>query len=75
MVGTETNVGKGAGSRGREQNTFGIPVPVPTRSQPDHIFPTRPLPRVPLQKFVFFVHESGLPEGTHLGDEKLGKFR
>ena len=27
----------------------GIPVPVPFRSSPDHIFPTRPLPRVPLE--------------------------
>ena len=48
-MGTETKVGKGSGTRGRERNTLGITVPVPTRSRPDRTFATRP---VPLARFL-----------------------
>ena len=39
---TEITQGKGSGNRGRERNTSGVSVPVPSRYAPDHMFPTRP---------------------------------
>ena len=45
-------MGKGSEICRRERNTPGIPVPVPTRSRTDHIFPTPPLLLVRLAESI-----------------------
>ena len=53
-----------SGNCGRERNITRFSVPVPSRSRPDYIFPSSPLPRVPLVYTGIYIPVSS-PRSRH----------